>query len=394
LFALPGTKAQGPIPSATVKQRDLSKLPIQQRLFYLSGQRGMEWLQRANQPDGHFVNGMVPALRLPLEGDSYVRQAGAAFALARATKFFGDDRGSAIAKQALLTLLLETNVDPKEPTLRSLPGHQANPLVAAGTLVAGIHELPAPPADLLDQADQLANFVRKHIQADGSLNMAETSGESGAANAEAVQYYSGPAMYGVIRSQRLRPAPWKPEMIHKALAYYYPYWKQHKNVPMLAWHSAVYTEAYLLTKESSFADAVFDMNDWLCGMQYQPANTGRAAWIGSFPPWVDGKAASNLAPNIESAGSVASLVEACRLARATGDVQRYQRYRQAAESGLQFLTTLQYSEANTQHFADWYRPFLVGAFHASSQDGNVRLDYAEHSVSALVQYLHYVADLP
>src|SRR5947208_2271501 len=63
-------------PSAPARQRDLTKYTPQQRHFYLSGQRGMEWLQRANRPDGRFVHGLVPALRLPLEGDSYLRQSG------------------------------------------------------------------------------------------------------------------------------------------------------------------------------------------------------------------------------------------------------------------------------------------------------------------------------
>ena len=75
-------------------------------------------------------------------------------------------------------------------------------------------------------------------------------------------------------------------------------------------------------------------------------------------------------------------------------MQHYQRYKQALENGLQFLTTLQYSEANTQHFAEWYRPALIGAFHASAQDGNLRLDYNQHPLAALVQYLEHVADLP
>src|SRR5439155_19520550 len=109
--------------------------------------------------------------------------------------------------------------------------------------------------------------------------------------------------------------------------------------------------------------------------------------------WMDNRPVP-LAPDIGSAAALISLVEACRLARAAGDVQHHQRYRQALEGGLQFLTTLQYSEANTQHFADWYRPALVGAFHASHQDGNLRLDYAQDALLALVQYLNHVADLP
>ena len=42
--------------------------------------------------------------------------------------------------------------------------------------------------------------------------------------------------------------------------------------------------------------------------------------------------------------------------------------------GLQFVGRLQYTEGNTNHFAEWYRSRLVGGFHASQQDGNLRID--------------------
>jgi hypothetical protein len=353
----------------------------------------MEWLQRANKPDGRFTYGFVPALRQPLAGDSYVRQAGAALALARAARFYGDDRSAAIARQAVLTLLLETNIDAKEPQVRGVPLHLANSVAAAGTLLAAIHELPAPAADLLEQADQLANLLRKQLQEDGSLNVDQTDDGGGSLHTEAVQHYSGPGLYGLVRSQLLRPAPWKLDALRRARAYYYSYWQQHRNVSMLAWHTAAYAEAYLLTKETVFADAVFDMNDWLCSLQSQQALPGRAAWVGGFQPCLEAKTVA-LSPDITSASALISLAEACRLARVAGDVRHYQRYGQALESGLQFLTTLQYSEANTQHYADWYRPALVGAFHASHQDGNVRLDYTNDALCALVQYLHHTAAAP
>jgi hypothetical protein len=382
--------AMAPPPPA--KQRDQAKLTAQQRHIYVSGQRAMEWLQRANKPDGRFIYGFVPALRQPMEGDSYVRQAGAAFALARAARFYGDDRAAAIARQAVLTLLLDTSVDPREAHVRNVPPHQANPVAAAGILLAAIHELPVPAVDLLDQGDQLANLLRKQLQENGSLNVAQPAEGAGGLHAEAVQHYSGPGLYGLVRSQHLRPASWKLDALRRAQAYYYAYWQQHRNVSMLAWHTAAYAEAYFLTKEAAFAEAVFAMNDWLCSLQYQQAVPGRATWVGGFQPWPLGKAAP-LPPDIASAGALVSLAEACRLARAAGDVRHYQRYCQALEGGLRFLTTLQYVEANTQHYADWYRPVLVGAFHASSQDGNLRLDYTQDALSALVQYLHCVADV-
>jgi hypothetical protein len=97
---------------------------------------------------------------------------------------------------------------------------------------------------------------------------------------------------------------------------------------------------------------------------------------------------------VASAGYAEGLAEACRVARTAGDLQRFRRYGEALERCLQFVATLQYTDANTQHFAAWYRPRLVGGFHTSDQDGNLRIDYTQHAVCAMVQYLTYVAPLP
>ena len=107
--------------------------------------------------------------------------------------------------------------------------------------------------------------------------------------------------------------------------------------------------------------------------------------------WVDGKPTPTV-PQVSSGSYAEGLAEACRVARETGDVSRHKRYRESLERALQFLTTLQYTNGNTQHFADWYRPTLLGGFFASHQDGNLRIDYTQHAVCAMVQYLSYVAD--
>ena len=124
---------------------------------------------------------------------------------------------------------------------------------------------------------------------------------------------------------------------------------------------------------------------------------------------MDGAAASSCrrstAAGTAAAGSAARLrgvvdssaegiAEACRVARATGDLNRHKTYTAALERCLTFVTALQYTEANTTHFADWYRPTLLGAFHASHQDGDVRIDYTQHAVSAMVHYLMHVARVP
>lgn len=379
-----------PKTETTIGARDLTKLSPQQRHLYLSAKSGMEWLVRVNRTDGRFLPGFVPALRVPLEGDNYLHQAGATAALARAATFFGDERAAAVAKQALLTLLLETTADPKtQARSTAAPESFLNRLATAGALLVAIHELPNPAEDLLQNAEQLAHYVRLQQQTDGSFALAV---EDSKAQAEIIQQCTGPALHGLMRSHVQRPADWKLDVTRKACAVYHAWWRQHKNLTMIPEHTAAYAEAYLATKEKGFADCVFEMNDWLCGLQHTNADPRRAHWLGGFPAWVDGKA-STTAPDIYSAAAAESLAEACRVARVAGDAQRLQRYRTALESCLLFTTTLQYTEANTQHFAEAYRQnALAGGFHLSQQDGNLRIDYTQHALAALVQHLRYEAE--
>jgi hypothetical protein len=380
----------GPPPAPA---RDFSKYSPLQKQMLLSARRGADWLFRMNEVKGRFVHGHVPALRAPLEGDHYLRQAGAAFALARAARFTGEERHAARAAQAVLALLDETGPDPNDAQVRSttLPPLVVNRLGAAALLVLAINELPEPQADLLEKSEQLCQYIRRQARPDGSLRCGDAPDTGAPADeADGVAEYPGAALYALMRSHPRRPAAWKVDLVRKAAAYYRPWWRSHTGMAFVPWQTAAYAEAYLLTHEAPFAEFVAEMNDFVCGLQYERIDPRRQLWQGGFMSWADGRPVE-APPDVGSAAYAEGLAQACRVARAQGDVPRHQRYSDALERCLQFLCTLQYTEASTQHFADWYRPALVGGFHASHQDGNLRIDYAQHAVSALVLYLEHVA---
>ncbi|MHB1426044.1 MAG: hypothetical protein ACYC3I_23015 [Gemmataceae bacterium] len=389
----PPLASSQPIAAIHGSPRDFSKLDEFPKEMLISCQRGAEWLWRINDLKGHFLHGYLPALSAPMEGENYLRQAGAAFALARAARFLGDERYAARATQAILTLLDGTVVDSGEPKCRhtSLPSTILNRLGAAGLLVLAINELPAPQPDLLEKSEQLCNWVHRQARADGSLICNDgTPSAEGTAEAsdddDSINEYPGLALYAVLRSQKHRPAEWKTELARKALIYYRAWWNGHRNMSFVPGQTAAYSEAFVRTKEPAFAEFVYEMNDWLCKFQYEQMDPRHPMWYGGFMKWADGKTV-DAPPTISSAVYAEGLAEARRAARVGSDPARYQRYSDVLHRCLQFLVRLQYTNANTQHFAEWYRPRLVGGFHASSQDGNLRIDYAQHSLSALATYL-------
>ncbi|HKB40835.1 MAG TPA: hypothetical protein VKD72_30695 [Gemmataceae bacterium] len=380
--------------SSTRPAIDLARLEPLHRQMYLSARQAADWLSGMNGRKGLFDQGLLPAFGTSLEGDHALRQAGAAFALARAARFLHDDQHAARATHAILSLLEDTVVDPPGSDVRHsvLPSTVVNRLGMAALLVLAIHELPAPSDELLTRADQLCNYIRRQQQPDGSFRLNDTAIPADLDPA-AVDQYPGQALYALMRSQKRRPATWKIEMVRKALPYYRKHWHEHKDRDFVCWQSAACAEAYLLTKEKPFADAVLEMNDWLCGLQYEQLDPHHPRWLGGFMACVEGRV-TETPPDIGSAACAVSLAEACRIAAQLlprPDVTRHERYSAALERCLQFLTTLQYAEADTQHFADWYRPRLVGGFYASHQDGTLRIDFTQQALSALVQYLEHVA---
>jgi hypothetical protein len=396
--APPGAAARPQPAAGKPPGRDPARSTLVQQQMFASAQRGASWLRRCARPDGRFSYVAAPALRLGNESDHYLRQTGAAVALARSARFFEDEPTAAAATQIILRLMLATAPDDaKNPQLRctTVPSSAVNRLAAAGLLVQAIHELPAPAADLLAQADQLCNYIRSRQKADGSLSAADASEGVAAAveTPEAADAFAAEALYGLARSAQRRPAPWKAEVLRKALTYYHPRWQARKGLAASARLTGAWAEAFLATSERAFADAALEICDWLGTLQYQQLDPQRALWVGGFMSWADGRPLPQ-PPEIDSARHLEALAEGCRVARRLGDAQRHPRYRETVERGLQFLVTLQYTAGNTQHFAEWYQRELAGAFHASHQDGNLRLDYTQHAVGALLHYLTYVAELP
>jgi hypothetical protein len=371
--------------------RDFSKLDDVSRQLLFCSQSGADWLFRMNTAKGRFLPGWRPALAAPMDDDDFYRQATATFALARAARVFGEERYAARAAQAVLVLLEETALDPQDPKIRCPNVSTAGGarLGAAGLLVLAINELPDPQADLLEKSEQLCNFIRRQARPEGSL--ADGDDRTDAAGLATVGLSAGPALYGLARSQRLRPAPWKTDLVRKALADCRSRWKDHKDYAAVPWLTAACAETYPLAKEQALADFGFEMNDWLCGLQYGiQTDARRTGWAGGFKGWADGKAVDS-PPGVVSADGVAGLADACRLAREVGDPDRHKRYTEAVRGAGQFLRLLQYTEGNTAHFHPDYKPSVLGGFHPSASDGDLPIEHTARAAAALMEYLEHAA---
>jgi hypothetical protein len=350
---------------------------------------GADWMTRRNQPQGRFLFGYNPALRQPMPGDHDLKQARAAVALAQAAKFTGDEKQAAVASQAILTLLAATKIDPADPNCR-VPGHSSltcNRVGFAALLALAIYELPAPDAKLVAEAERLCVFLQKQCRTDGSVHYTDGAADVPTQlDPAGMNEYPGLALHAIMIGNRLTPAAWKVEVAQKGMEHYRTKFKASPHPLLAATLTPACTELYLQTKRPEAAAAVFEMNDWLCGLQYSANDPRLVQWAGGFRSVTNNPQA--VEPGPETGLYVQSLACACQLTRLTPDLDRFAKYRLAVTDAIQFVCGLQYLEANTRHFENAFRAsMLIGGFHLSPSDGNLRIDATANAMTGLLRFL-------
>jgi len=371
-------------PSATSQSKttlEEGKLTPLQKQFLHSGKSGADWLFRVNTMKGRFLNGIRPALKAEMEDENFLHQAGAAYALAKAAKIFKEERFAARASQSLLLLLEDTMTDSKDSTIRYtlLPNQVLDRQASAGLMLLAIHELPNPQSDLLEAGEQLANYLRAQIQSNGSIDKESAVEEMDSKGSE-----SAIAICAILKSNHLRPASWKTDIAYKAIAARWNAWKNQKEFAPTFWRVEALRLAYSISHEKAYANLCFELADKMATMQFDRIDPRKPNWFGGLKQEV--VPGMNAPPSIMTALLAQGFVSACQCAQLAADQSRSERYQSKLEQALQFTQTLQYTEANTLHFSDWFRSRLLGGFHRSLQDGDLRLDYSYHAVMACCGY--------
>jgi hypothetical protein len=169
----------------------------------------------------------------------------------------------------------------------------------------------------------------------------------------------------------------------KSFGHYRAFHRTAPNPAFIPWHTQAYCEVYKITGTNDLSDFIFEMNDWLLGMQ-QCAGAPCPDFVGRFydpdhrefgPPH-----ASSTAVYLEG------LIDAFGLASSVGDAARANKYAQAIRLGVLNLRTLQFDETLQAVFRAPLETYL-GALRTNPYDCLVRVDNVQHALAALTKYL-------
>lgn len=376
----------GPAPVPVVeapisKYEPITLFPTPTQHAVRSVATGANWLVRMNQAQGRFLHGYRPAVRQAMEGGDDLRQAFGALALAQAAKFTGDERTAAVASQAILTLLSSTSADPADAASRVPAVVGCNRVGFAAVLALAIYALPGADERLLMEADRLCHYLRKQCRPDGSIQFTDGLDAVGA------NEYPGYALAAIVASSVARPDPAKIDTAVRVMMSYRTAFRGAPHPLLAATLIPAFAEMRLQHNHTEAGAAALELADWLCGLQYPAAFPRNPTWAGGFRGVVNGRPADT-EPACDSAACLAALGWAYQVTARNADVPRAERYRQAAQDAALFVTALQYDEPNTRHFENTFRAnVLLGGFHLSPSDGDLRVDAAGRCVSGLLRYL-------
>ena len=249
-----------------------------------------------------------------------------------------------MASQTILALLASTKIDPADPTCR-VPVHSSmfyNRVGFAALVALAVYELPTPDAKLLAEAERLCNFLKKQCRTDGSVHYTDgASDDSMSTDPAGVNEYPGLALHAIASGNRHQPAVWKTDATKKGIEFYRARFKSNPHPLLAATLSPACAEVYLQTKSNDAAAAIFELSDWLCGLQIAASDTRTPQWAGGFRSIVDGQLA-DVAPGPEVGLYMQSLASAYEINRHVPDIAREARYKAALLDSIQFVCGLQY----------------------------------------------------
>jgi hypothetical protein len=314
--------------------------------------------------------------------------------MAQLAKFTGDEKQAAMASQAILALLAITRDDPADPNCRIpvQPSVICNRVGLAATLALAIYSFPSADLKLLTEAEKLCTFLHKQCRADGSVHYTDGLSEIAVdADPKGINEFPGLALQAIVAGNIVRPAAWKIDVAKNALSYYQSAFRSKPDPLLAATLTPAFSDLYLQTKWNDSAALVFEMNDYLCRLQVLNNDPRIPQYVGSIRSVTNGQP-TDIPSGPETGFYVQSLTCAYQLARQVPDVERHGKYKSATQDAVQYLTELQYVETNTRHFENAFRAnMLMGAFHLSPTDGNIRIDATATAATGLLRFLAWMA---
>lgn len=336
-----------------------------------------DWLLSMQRIDGAFWYGYDPRTDNVSDQEyNDVRHAGVTWSLLVLYRRTQDCRYLVAAERALDWLARHTHVE--QDLAFVLHNDRATLGATALALVAlAEHAAATNSRTYLPLMEQLGRHLLSQQRPDGSFEGRYQFHPRARPSTRASLYYPGEAILALVRLHALtQDNAWlqaATKGMEEILGRYAPL--PLEEIPHDHWVLIALPELVTATNRQDLARAGLRIADTIVRTQYGPDNVANAAWVGGFRE----EDAPRYAP---AATRAEGLIGACRLAKALGDPDA--RYREAIGRTSAFLLAGQVTPELSRAFAN--PTAAVGVIPHSPADPRTRIDYAQHTICALLGY--------
>ena len=204
-------------------------------------------------------------------------------------------------------------------------------------------------------------------------------------------FYPGETLLLWATMLNAREDPQRARRFMQSFRYYRDWHLAHRKPAFIPWHTQAYYLRWLSTGDEQLRDWVFEMNDWLLGMQ---ANS-RVAYDDTLGRFYDPapQRAHFGPPHASSTGVyLEGLIDAYQLAVEAGDERRTRAYAESIRQGLRSVMQLQLQNDETLWFSP-DRNRAEGGLRTTVYNNVVRVDNVQHTLMAVMKIVGYINDV-
>jgi hypothetical protein len=200
-----------------------------------------------------------------------------------------------------------------------------------------------------------------------------------------VNFYPGEALllWATLHQQSRDPA--LRERLLRSIRFYRDWHRQNRNPAFIPWHTQATFRLWETHPTEELRDWIFEMNDWLLGVQQWDDQRAFPDTMGRFhdPHRPFGP------PHASSTGVyMEGLVDAWRLARTVGDTTRQNLYRRALRRAARSLAQITFLD-DVDLFYISQRDRAYGGVRTTVYDNTIRVDNVQHGLMALLGVLEH-----
>jgi AMMECR1 domain-containing protein/orotate phosphoribosyltransferase len=324
-----------------------------------------QYLLRHRKEDGTLYQRYEPCRNRLYEGTEAPRLAHAAWVLGRACNAFARADLSAASGKIIDRLLDRISHDDTghwvEPEDGSAPS-----VAEVSFLLLALLELPQedPRRSVVKNlAATLSSCIDRHGRVVTHRPPAESP--------EAYQdYFPGQVMLALASSIAVERVEAHEEQLRRAFRYYRHRFRYARHFGQVSWLMQAFARSWHATQEPWLAEFVFEVGDWILG--YQQEKTG--GFINDHQPD---------APGYTTALYLEGIGAALKIANARGDHELHERYLVSVARGFRFLDRLVIQQRDASVLPN--PEFAIGGLRQSIHRSEVRLDFVQHSLSAILE---------